>query len=490
MNCQNVKMLALAVPMALLGACAVGPDYVRPDVATPATYKEVAGWKQADPRDEVARGNWWAMFNDPLLNNLQEEVKVSNQNLALAAANFRQALALVQAARASYFPMAIGSLSTTRSQASSSSGSSASTSSKGVVASHELALDAVWEADVWGRLGRTVEADTAAAQASAADLEAARLSLQALLALNYFQLRAVDAQKQLFEDALRAYDKSRQLTQNQFKAGIVSRADVAQAQTQFKATEAQVIDLGVQRARLEHAIAVLVGKAPADFSIAPAALTALPPVVPLGLPSELLERRPDIAAAERRMAAANAQIGIASSAYFPSFRLSAAGGYRSSSVADWFTVPSRFWAIGPAIAQVLFDGGLRRALTAQAIAAYDGAVAAYRQTVLTGFQEVEDSLAALRILEQEAQVQGEAVRSARESATLTLNQYKAGTVSYLNVVTVQATALDIERGAVDLLNRRLAASVLLIKALGGGWDTSALPSAQQVLSAGAKQAAL
>lgn len=489
MNCQNVKMLALAVPIALLGACAVGPDYVRPQVATPVAYKELAGWKQADPRDDVARGNWWSMFNDPQLDNLQEEVKVSNQNLALAAANFRQALALVQAARASYFPTAIGTLSTTRSQASSSSGSSASTS-KGVVVSHELALDAAWEADVWGRLSRTVEADTAAAQASAADLEAARLSLQALLALNYFQLRAVDAKKQLFEDALRAYDKSRQLTQNQFKAGIVSKADVAQAQTQFKATEAQVIDLGVQRAQLEHAIAVLVGKAPADFSIAPGALTTPPPVVPPGLPSELLERRPDIAAAERRMAAANAQVGIASSAYFPSFRLSAAGGYQSSSVADWFTVPSRFWAIGPAIAQVLFDGGLRRALTVQAIAAYDGAVAGYRQTVLTGFQEVEDSLAALRILELEAQVQGEAVRSARESVTLTLNQYKAGTVSYLNVVTVQTTALDIERGAVDLLNRRLAASVLLIKALGGGWDTSALPSAQQVLSAGAKQAAL
>ena len=486
MTCHHVNIAAAAVAIALLGACAAGPDYVRPHVEAPAAYKELAGWKQADPRDDVGRGNWWAAFDDPLLNSLQEQVNISNQNLAQAAANYRQALALVQAARAGYFPTVVGALSTTRSRASSAAGSNVSTS-KGVVVSHELSFDARWEADVWGRISRTVEADTAGAQASAADLETAKLSLQALLALNYFQLRAVDAQKRLLEDALRAYDKSRQLTQNQYKAGIVSKADVAQAQTQFKTTEAQVIDLGVQRAQLEHAIALLIGKASADFSIASGELSALPPVIPVGLPSELLERRPDIAAAERRVAAANAQIGVVKSAYFPSFRLNAAGGYQSSNLAEWLTVPSRFWAIGPAIAEVLFDGGLRRALTAQAIAAYDATVASYRQAVLAGFQEVEDSLAALRILEREAQVQHEAVQSARESVTLTLNQYKAGTVSYLNVVAVQATALSNERATVDLLNRRLAASVLLIKALGGDWNTSALPSGQQVLSAGAKQ---
>jgi NodT family efflux transporter outer membrane factor (OMF) lipoprotein len=321
-----------------------------------------------------------------------------------------------------------------------------------------------------------VESNEANAQASAADLEAARLSAHAELAQNYFQLRALDTQKQLFDDSVAAYEKNLQLTQNQYAAGIVAKADVILAQTQLKSTQAQAIDVGVQRAQLEHAIALLIGKPASVFSIAPAPLTATLPAVPIGVPSELLERRPDVAAAERLVAAANAQIGVAIAAYFPSLTLSASGGYQSSSWSNWLTLPSRFWAVGPALAETLFDGGLRRAQTEQARAAYDGNVAAYRQTVLTGFKEVEDNLAALRILEQEAEVQDEAVQFARQTVALTTNQYKAGTVNYLNVTVVQAAALNNERTAVDILNRRLVASVLLIKALGGGWNSSDLTS--------------
>jgi NodT family efflux transporter outer membrane factor (OMF) lipoprotein len=327
---------------------------------------------------------------------------------------------------------------------------------------------------------RTVESNEASAQASAADLDALRLSTQAELAQNYFQLRALDAQKQMFDDTIAAYQRSLTLTQNQYTAGIVAKVDVIQAQTQLKTTQAQALDIGVQRAQLEHAIALLLGKPASEYSLAPAPLATMPPMMPAGMPSALLERRPDIAAAERRMAAANAQIGVAEAAYYPSLTLSASGGYRSSSFADWLTVPSRFWSVGPALAQTLFDGGLRRAQTAQAIAAYDANVAGYRQIVLTGFKEVEDNLMALRILEEEAAIQDEAVQNARQSVALTTNQYKAGIVSYLNVVTVQATALANERAAVDILNRRLAASVLLVKALGGGWDASTLPKSDEL----------
>ena len=459
---------ALAAPLLLLG-CTVGPDYVRPDVETPAAFKE--GWKQAEPRDHENRGKWWEAFRDPLLNGLQEQVDISNQNLAKAEAQFRQASALVESARAAYFPTVTGGVSTTRSRSSSTTVAQPSSVpvSRGVVTSHNLPFNAAWEADVWGKISRTVEANLAGAQASAADLEAARLSAQAQLAQNYFQLRALDAQQQLLEDTVAAYERSLQLTQNRYTAGVVAKADVVQAQTQLKTTQAQAIDVGVQRAQLEHAIALLVGKPASSFSIPRAPLSAAPPRVPAALPSELLERRPDIAAAERRVAAANAQIGVTKAAFFPSFTLSAGTGFQSATMAQWLTAPSRFWSIGPAISLPIFDGGLRRVLNDQAIAAYDATVAAYRQTVLAGFQEVEDNLAAMRILEQEASVQEEALKSARQSVELTTNQYKAGTVSYLNVIAVQTTALGNERTAVDILNRRLAASVLLVKALGGGW---------------------
>jgi len=459
---------ALAAPLLLLG-CTVGPDYVRPDVETPAAFKE--GWKQAEPRDHENRGKWWEAFRDPLLNGLQEQVDISNQNLAKAEAQFRQASALVESARAAYFPTVTGGVSTTRSRSSSTTVAQPSSVpvSRGVVTSHNLPFNAAWEADVWGKISRTVEANLAGAQASAADLEAARLSAQAQLAQNYFQLRALDAQQQLLEDTVAAYERSLQLTQNRYTAGVVAKADVVQAQTQLKTTQAQAIDVGVQRAQLEHAIALLVGKPASSFSIPRAPLSAAPPRVPAALPSELLERRPDIAAAERRVAAANAQIGVTRAAFFPSFTLSAGTGFQSATMAQWLTAPSRFWSIGPAISLPIFDGGLRRVLNDQAVAAYDATVAAYRQTVLAGFQEVEDNLAAMRILEQEASVQEEALKSARQSVELTTNQYKAGTVSYLNVIAVQTTALGNERTAVDILNRRLAASVLLVKALGGGW---------------------
>jgi NodT family efflux transporter outer membrane factor (OMF) lipoprotein len=476
-----VRAFALASGMLMLAACTVGPDYVRPVADKPVAYKEMDGWKTAQPRDQELRGKWWEAYNDPLLNGMMEQVSISNQNLVQAAAQFRQARALVQVARAGYLPSVSAGAGLTRSQSSSGFISqNQNLNARGPSTSYSLSLDAVWELDLWGRVRRTVESNEAGAQASAGDLAALRLSIQAELAQDYFQLRALDTQKQLFDDTLTAYQRTLTLTQNQYAAGVAAKVDVIQAQTQLKTTQAQALDIGVQRAQLEHAIALLLGKPASDYSLPPAPLAALPPAVPPGVPSALLERRPDIAAAERRVTAANAQIGVAEAAYYPSLTLSADGGFQSSSFSHWLTVPSRFWSVGPALAQTLFDGGLRRAQTDQAIAAYDANVAGYRQTVLTGFKEVEDSLVALRILEEEAAVQDEAVQNARQSVALTTNQYKAGIVSYLNVVTVQATALANERTAVDILNRRLAASVQLIKALGGGWNAADLPTADEL----------
>ena len=467
----------LALPALLLSACAVGPDYVRPEVETPAAFKEADGWKTAQPRDQEIRGKWWEIYHDPLLNSLEEQVSISNQNLAQAEARFRQARALVQSARAGYFPTVSASASATRSSGSSGRSSNALSTASGPNNSYSLAADVNWEPDVWGRVRRSVEANEAGAQASIADLEATRLSAQAQLAQYYFQLRMLDTQQQLLDRTVADYQKSLQLTQNQYAAGVVAKETVIQAQTQLKSTQTQAIDIGVQRAQLEHAIAVLIGKPASAFSIPPAALTIAIPALPAGVPSTLLERRPDIAAAERRTASANAQIGVAKTAYFPALTLSATGGFASSSFANWLTAPSRFWSLGPALAQTVFDGGTRKAQTEQAVASYDAAVAAYRQTVLTGFQEVEDNLAALRVLEQEAAMQDEALQYARQSVALTTNQYKAGIVSYLNVIQVQATALNSERSALDILNRRLSASVLLIKALGGGWDAVQIKTA-------------
>jgi NodT family efflux transporter outer membrane factor (OMF) lipoprotein len=462
--------------LALVGGCAVGPDYRRPDVGVGTAYKEAVGWKTAEPRDEANRGNWWEVFGDAPLSALMEGIDISNQNVILAAARFRQAQALVAVSRSGLFPALDANAAFTRSR--SPTGAIGGTTAGRVINTRSVALSSSWEIDLWGRLRRTLESSAASAQASAADLAAARLSAQAELASNYFQLRILDAQKQLLDDTVNAFGKSLELTRNRYASGVAAKVDVVQAEAQLKSTQAQAIDIGVQRAQLEHAIAILIGKPPSEFSIAPAPLAASMPRIPPGLPSELLERRPDVAAAERRAASANAQIGVARAAYFPSLTISASGGYRSAEAADLFTAPSRFWSIGPAIAQSIFDAGLRRAQTEQAIAAYDASVAQYRQAVLAGFQEVEDNLAALRILEEEAQVQEDAVSAARESVTLTLNQYKAGTASYLNVVTAQTAQLANERTAVGILGRRLVAAVTLVKALGGGWSTSELAATE------------
>jgi NodT family efflux transporter outer membrane factor (OMF) lipoprotein len=464
----------LAGAFAILVGCAVGPDYRKPETPAPESYKENVEWKVAQPQETVVRGAWWKIFKDPHLDALEEQVNISNQNVAAAEAQYRQALAVVRAGRAGYFPTVTAGAQATRSLRSSNANSVAVVTSE---ANDFLVTGtASWEPDVWGKVRRTVEANQAGAQASAADLESIRLSTQALLAQNYFQLCTLDELKALLDATAAAYEKTLQLTKNRYTYGVASRAEVLQAETQLKSTQAQAIDLGVQRAQLEHAIAVLIGKPASVFSIPATPLKASPPAIPVGIPSELLERRPDIAAAERRVASANAQIGVAEAAYYPSILLGATGGFESSDLGNWLSWPSRLWSIGLSLSQTVFDAGLRSAQTDQARAAYDTTVASYRQSVLTGFQEVEDNLAALRILEQESRVQGEAVGSARRSVELSMNQYKAGTISYLDVVVVQAILLSNERTAVDIEGRRMVASVLLIKAIGGGWDVSALPS--------------
>lgn len=468
------KLVYLSIAT-MLGACTVGPDYVKPEIKAPAAFKEAQGWKVAQPKDELPRGKWWEIFGDKKLNALVEHVEVSNQNIRAAEAQFRQARALAQQARAGFFPTVTGNLSVNRSR----SGGSNITSGGRTATVHSLGLDANWEPDIWGKVSRSVESGNADVQASAADLQAAKLSAQAELTQDYFLLRVADARKTLLNDTVAAYEKSLQLTRNQYAVGVAARGDVVTAEAQLKSAQAQAVDVDVQRAQLEHAIAVLIGKAPAEFSIAPTEFNMTLPAIPTGMPSALLERRPDIAAAERRTASANAQIGVAQSAFYPDLTLSASAGFQSISFAKWLTYPSRFWSLGPSLAQIIFDGGLRQGKTEQAIAVYDQNVANYRQTVLTAFQEVEDNLASLRILEQEAQLQDEAVKLARESVTITTNQYKAGTVSYINVVNVQTITLNNERTALTILGSRLTAAVLLIKALGGGWDASQLNDVAQ-----------
>jgi NodT family efflux transporter outer membrane factor (OMF) lipoprotein len=459
----------------LFSGCTVGPDYVRPATVAPEAYKEMSGWKVAEPRAEIARGAWWEIYDDPQLNTLEEQVNISNQDIAVAEAQFREARALVQAARAGYFPTAAAGAAYTRSRGSANVGPARSPAE--TISDYLLSGNVSWELDLWGRVRRAVESSRASAQASAADLEGIRLSAQAELAQDYFQLCALDAQKELLDQTVAAYERILTLTKNRYARGVASRADVLQAETQLKSTQAQALDLGVQRAQLEHAVAVLIGKPPSVFVIPVTPLTQTPPPVPVAVPSELLERRPDIAAAERRIAAANAQIGVAVAAFYPTVTLSGLGGYQASHRADWLTWPSRFWAVGAAISETVFDAGLRRAQTDQARAAYEATVAFYRGTVLTSFQEVEDNLAALRILEEEAKVQDEAVQAAQQSVKVSTNQYKAGIISHLALLVVEAIALNNERSAIDIRGRRMTACVLLIKALGGGWKLSDLPSA-------------
>ena len=463
----------LLLPLLLLSGCMVGPDYERPKVEIPAAYKEgmrESDWKQAEPRDAAARGKWWAIFGDPQLDGMISQVDVSNQTIAAAEAQLRQAAAVTAQDRAGLFPTLNGTVSVTRSEPSTTTGPviGAATATRTI---YSLPLSASWEADLWGKIRRSIEQGSASEQATAADLVNARLSVQSTLAQDYFQLRTLDSQKRLLDETVAAYEKSLELTNNRYKAGVAARSDVALAQSQLQSARAQSIDTTVQRAQLEHAIAVLLGKPASSFSLERGELAAMPPAVPpAGLPADLLERRPDVAAAERRVAAANANVGIAKSAFFPSATLAATLGYQSRSTDNWFTLPSRFWSIGPALALTLIDFGRRGAISDQAVAAYDQTVATYRGTVLQAFADVEDNLAALRILEEEAKVQDEAVKAANLTLDITLNQYKAGIVTYLQVVVVQAAALQAQTNALGIRNRRLVASVLLVKALGGGWE--------------------
>jgi NodT family efflux transporter outer membrane factor (OMF) lipoprotein len=468
---ENSMKKILLVCLFITG-CAVGPDYKRPEADIPMQFKEMQGWRAATPSDALPRGSWWAMFGDAELDALMARVEVSNQTIRAAEARFRQARALSDQARSGLFPSVSANGAVTRSKQPSLPNAPSAT---GAVTNYSASLNASWEPDLWGGVRRAVEAGDAGWQASAGELEAARLSARAALAQSYFALRVADSNRQLLEDTVAAYARTLEMTRNRYTAGVVARVDVVQAEVQWKSAQAQLIDLAVERGQLEHAIALLAGEAPANFAVERGPLALAMPQIPVGVPAELLERRPDVASAERNVAAANARIGVAKAAYFPALTLSGAVGYRSTDLADLFTLPSRFWSIGGSIAQALFDAGLRKAQSAQAIAAYDEQVANYRQTVLTGLQEVEDNLVALRVLEDEARIQDEVVQAARQAVELTTNQYRAGVVSYLNVIQAQATQLANERTAAGILGRRLTASVGLVRALGGGWTAEALP---------------
>jgi len=466
------RTFAVALCALLLSACAVGPDYKKPDMPTPAHFKQAEGWTQANPSDAIARGAWWEIYGDAQLNGLVEKLNTSNQTVAQYEAQYRQAAALVRSARGAFFPTLDLTTSKNRSsQGTGSSSSSLSSSSSGIRDTYNAQLGVSWEADIWGKLRRGLEADKASAQASLADLASMQLSLQSQLVQNYLQLRVIDEQKRLLEATVDTYERSLKLTQNQYRAGVSGRDAVAQAQTQLKSTQADLIDLAWQRAQFESAIAVLMGQAPADFNLAPTTSVPALPQIPVQLPSQLLERRPDIAAAERSVMAANANIGVAKAAYYPDLTLSMNGGYSSSTFSNWISLPNRFWSVGPQLAMTLFDGGQRAAEVDRTEAVYDQTVAQYRQTVLDGFKEVEDYMAQLRVYEQEAGVRKEALDAARDSLRLTSNQYKAGLIGYLDVVNVQTTALSNERSVLTLLQSRLIASVQLVAALGGGWNT-------------------
>ena len=466
-----MKFPGAVLALALVTGCAVKTPPMPAAPAMPAAFKENADWKPANPVDHAVRGNWWEVFGDPQLNALESQIDVSNQTLRAQQARFLQARAAVAIAGSARYPL----VTTTPSivvgrQSGNRPNATVHTSATDFV----LPVDFSYELDVWGRVRQTVAAARATAQASAADLETVRLSLHAELALDYFELRGLDAQKALLDDSVAAFQRALDLTRNRFTGGIASQADVDFAETQLETTRAQLVDVGVQRAALEPAIAVLVGKPPSALTIAPLPLTDPPPDIPAGLPSDLLERRPDIAAAERRIAAAAANVGVADTAFFPRLFLTAAAGFESRSLTSWLTGLSTFWSAGPAAAYTIFDAGRRRAVSAQAQAALDETVADYQQTILESLQDVEDSLASLRILRDEAQVQAAAVAAADRSLTQATNRYRGGVATYLEVITAQSAALANQRAAVSVLSRRLAASVLLIKALGGGWDPASL----------------
>jgi len=465
----GIRILMLVAASALTSCVSIGPDYHRPSAPTPQSFKELGDWKPIEPKAAASDLAWWSVYNDPKLDELERQVAVSNESLKASEANYRQALELVAETRAGYWPTVSANASAQRARVESSPPGTHYVNNQ-----FSPALAASWAPDIWGKIRRAVESSAASAQASAADLAAARLSLQSSLATDYFMLRIDDELKRLYEATVKAYQETLDITRNQFEAGTAAETDVITAETQLLGEQAQLIGVGVQRAQLEHAIGVLIGKTPDQFSIEPVPFTRNVPVVPVGMPSALLERRPDIAAAERAAAAASAQIGVAIGAYYPSITLTGSVGYASSAVAGLLQTANYVWAAGTQISETLFEGGLRAAQVGAARDAYDSAVATYRQTVLSAFQQVEDELAALRILEQQEEVLKRTVESAREAVRLTVYQYEAGTVAYTSVVTVQAIALADEQSLLTTLGSELSASVALVAALGGGWNNQML----------------
>ncbi|MGA7743890.1 MAG: efflux transporter outer membrane subunit [Polyangia bacterium] len=464
-------------------ACTVGPDYRRPDTpAVPTSFKEApasnppaAIWKQARPNDSARRGKWWEIYNDPKLNALEEKLAVANQNLKAATAQYFEAREQVSIARASYYPTVSAGPSVSNTRESYNQANTVRGVTKFQFNTFALQGQVIWEPDLWGQVRRTVEQARANAQASAADLASVELSLRSELATDYFELRGLDAQRLLLDNTVSSDADYLQLTRVRFRGGVGTEVDVAQAETQYQSVKAQAIDVGVARAQYEHAIATLVGVPASAFSLPSMPLDIVPPVIPAGLPSDLLERRPDVASAERRTAAANAQIGIAIAAYYPNITLSAAGGFESASFGTWLQGSSLIWALGASALETIFDAGRRRAITDQARDAYEAQTAEYRQSILNAFQEVEDKLAALRILSEEAVAEDAAVDASHRSLAISTKRYKGGVATYLEVLTAQTVQLSNERARVDITTRQCVASVLLIKAIGGGWDTSNLP---------------
>ena len=472
-NRTSSSLLAVSI---LLSACAVGPDYERASAPTPASFKETEGWKVSQPQAVDADPNWWALFNDPVLDGLEKEVTVSSQNIAAAEAAYRAAVAAAGQANASLFPAIGVNGGVTRAKGNTidpTSGNRVGAVSTDITAGASLS----WELDVWGKLRRTIEAAEATADSSGDQLAAARLTAQAALASDYFALRGADELKRLLDATVVAYERSLKITQNQYKSGTAAKSDVDQALTQLEGTRSQAIAVGITRAQLEHAIAVLLGKAPADFSLAAAPGLAETPSFPVTVPSTLLERRPDIAAAERQMAATNAQIGVAIAAYYPDLTFSASTSNSASTFGQLFKASNNVWSFGPNLAETVIDWGARGAQVDQARANYDQQVANYRLTVLTAFQQVEDDMIALTLLGRQSEVEDRAVAAAGEAERLITNQYRAGTVAYTSVVTAQAAALQARQSALTIRQNRLTTAVALLQAMGGGWKDPKLADA-------------
>jgi len=490
-QCKGLSVLGAAfLSAALLGVvvlsgCMVGPSYKRPPAPAPTAFREKPpdGWKEAEPNDAALKGKWWEIYNDPKLNELEEQVSISNQNVLQAEAQYRSARAQVQIARSALFPtVSAGPSANAQKGGATPAGAAGLGNSKPIITAYEIPFDISWQPDLWGSIRRSVRGNAETAQATEAQLENAKLTYQADLAQDYFQLHGTDGDIALLQSTVDSYTGFLKLTQARHQSGVASGADVAQAETQLDSAKEQLIDFGVARAQYEHAVAILIGKAPAEVTIAPQVIKTEPPQVPVAMPSTLLERRPDIAAAERQMAALNEQVGIAQSAYYPTVSLSGGIGLASSSFLSLFTWAGRFWQAGGSVSQTLYDAGKRRGQVEVAKANFDASLAGYRETVLTAFQQVEDQLAALRILEQETGATQETVRAAQTALDITVAQYKAGTANYLQVETQQTALFAEQEALVNLQTRRMVSSVQLVEALGGGWDASQLPDVH-VLSA-------